>query len=191
MHTRIGCICLTFLHCGFSNVSSKRSHRQWLSYICYICLTFRHCVFSNVSSNHLPERMHNHIGCICLSFLHCVFSNASSNCLPERMHRHTGCICFSFLRCVFSNALSMNLDQKKHSCTGCISLTSVQPALVLLQLLPQNSCLFVRYCLFLFPSARSHWHCFVVQGFEPWQAYKRFVSCASVVSNWTQINIRN
>ena len=66
-----------------------------------ICLAFLHCGFSNVSLNFLPEMMHNHTGCICLAFLHCAFSNVSSNCLPERMQNHTGCICLTFLRCVF------------------------------------------------------------------------------------------
>merc|ERR1712101_78823 len=28
-----------------------------------ICLTFLHCVFSNGSSNRLPEKMHSRIGC--------------------------------------------------------------------------------------------------------------------------------
>ena len=42
-----------------------------------ICSTFPHCVFSNVSSNCLPERMQSHIGCICSTFLHCAFSNVS------------------------------------------------------------------------------------------------------------------
>ena len=42
MHSRIGCICLAFLHCGFSNVSS----------------------------NGLPERMQNHTGSICSILCH-------------------------------------------------------------------------------------------------------------------------
>ena len=50
-----------------------------------ICLTFLHCAFSNVFSNWLPERMQNHTDCICLTFLHHVFSNESSDCLPDRM----------------------------------------------------------------------------------------------------------
>ena len=28
LHSRIGCICLTFLHCVFSNVSSNRLHKR-------------------------------------------------------------------------------------------------------------------------------------------------------------------
>ena len=38
------------------------------SHIGHIYLTFLHCAFSNVSSNCLPEMMQNHIGCICLTF---------------------------------------------------------------------------------------------------------------------------
>ena len=49
-----------------------------------ICLTFLHCVSSNVSSNCLPQKMHNHTGYICLTFLHCAFSNVSSICLHFR-----------------------------------------------------------------------------------------------------------
>ena len=30
-----------------------------------ICLTFSHCAFSDVSSNDLHVRMHSHTGCIC------------------------------------------------------------------------------------------------------------------------------
>ena len=65
MHTHIGCICLTFLH----------------------------CVFSYVSSKHLHCRMHNHTGCICSIFLRCVFSNVFSKRLPKQMQSHTDCTC--------------------------------------------------------------------------------------------------
>ena len=41
---------------------------EWMhSRIGCICLTFPHCVFSYVCSNRLHMRMHNHIGCICLA----------------------------------------------------------------------------------------------------------------------------
>ena len=40
-----------------------------------ICLTFLHCDFSNVFSNCLREKRHSNIGCICLTCLHCAFSN--------------------------------------------------------------------------------------------------------------------
>ena len=39
------------------------------SHIGCICLAFLQCVFSKVSSNCLPERMQSHIGCICLASL--------------------------------------------------------------------------------------------------------------------------
>ena len=83
MHSRIGCICLIFLH----------------------------YVFSNVSTNCLGQRMQSHAGCTCLAFLHCVFSNVSSNCLNERMQNHIGYICLTSPRCVFSYGTSENLDQ--------------------------------------------------------------------------------
>ena len=78
-----------------------------------ICLIFLHCVFSNVSSNHLHEMRHNHIGCICLTFPQCAFSNVSSNRLPGRMHNHIGCIFRTFLHCVFSNVSSKRLPEKQ------------------------------------------------------------------------------
>ena len=61
-----------------------------------ICLTFLHCAFSCVSSNCLPERKQSHISCICSTFLQCVLSCVSSNGLPLRMQSHIGCICFTF-----------------------------------------------------------------------------------------------
>ena len=87
-----GCICLTFLHCVFSNVFSKLLHRRMQSHIGCICLTFLHCVSSNVASNDLPERMQNHIHCMCWTLLHCAFSNVSSNCLQQKRHIHISCI---------------------------------------------------------------------------------------------------
>ena len=39
------------------------------SHFGFICLMFILCVFSNVSSNGQPERMHSHSGFICLMFL--------------------------------------------------------------------------------------------------------------------------
>ena len=42
-----------------------------------ICLIFLHCAFSNVFSNCLNQRMHNHTGCICATFLRCVISDFS------------------------------------------------------------------------------------------------------------------
>ena len=71
------------------------------SHIDCMCLTFLHCVFSNVSSNRLPVRMQSHIGSMCLTFLRCVFSNVFSSGLHARMQSHIGCICLTFLHCVF------------------------------------------------------------------------------------------
>ena len=47
------------------DVSSKCPVERMQSHIGCICLTFLHCVFSNVSSNCPPERMHSRIGCMC------------------------------------------------------------------------------------------------------------------------------
>ena len=57
---------IVWLHCAFSNVSSKRVHRMMQSHIGCICLTFLRCVFSNVSSNFRQMKMYIHIGYICL-----------------------------------------------------------------------------------------------------------------------------
>ena len=70
-----------------------------------ICLIFLHCAFSNVSSNGLPERMHSHIGCISLTFLHCVFLNVSSMYVDQRRHNRIGSIVLPFPHCAFSSAL--------------------------------------------------------------------------------------
>ena len=52
------------------------------SHIDCICMTFLHCAFSNVASNCLPDVRHSYIGYICLTFLRCAFSHGS--CLPAR-----------------------------------------------------------------------------------------------------------
>ena len=49
------------------------------SHIGCICLIFLHCLLSNVSSNSLHEKMHCHIGCIRLTFLHCDISDIRIN----------------------------------------------------------------------------------------------------------------
>ena len=90
MHIYIGCIYLNFLYFW-----SRGS-----SHIDCICFTFLHCVFLNVSSKNLCGRLRSHIECTCLIFLYCVFSNVASNCLPESMQSHTGCICL-FFHCAF------------------------------------------------------------------------------------------
>ena len=106
LHSHTGFICLTFLHCVFSNASSnvlpERRHKP----ISCIYLTFLHCVFSNVSAKQCHRQLQSRIGCIFFTFLHCgvhnVFSNVSSNCLPQKKHNCIGCICLAFLHCVFS-----------------------------------------------------------------------------------------
>ena len=97
MQSHIGCICLIFLHCVFSNVASSCLHQRMHNHIGCICLTFLHCVFSNVSLKHLHKKMHSHTGYISWTCFHCAFSNVSSNGLPERMQNHTDCICLTFL----------------------------------------------------------------------------------------------
>ena len=118
----IGCICLTFLQCALSNVSSNCLPGRMQSHIGCICLTFLHCAFSNVSSNGLPEKRQSRIGCICLTFLQCALSNVSSNCLPGRMQGHIGCICLTFLQCAFSNVPSNCLPGRMQSHIGYISV---------------------------------------------------------------------
>ena len=116
MQSCIDCICLTFLHCAFSNVCSKRLHKRRQSRIgcgC-ICLAFLHCAFSNVSSNRLHEKMYSYIGGICLTSLHCAFSNVSLNRLFEKRYSHIGCICMIFLHCAFSNVSSNHQHEKMH-----------------------------------------------------------------------------
>ena len=58
-----------------------------------ICLTFLHCVSSNVSSNCLYERMYNHTDCICLTFPRCALSNVLWEHLNIWMKIHIGCTC--------------------------------------------------------------------------------------------------
>ena len=109
----IGFICLTFLHCAFSNVSSNRLPKKRHSHIGCIYLTFLHCAFSNVVSNRLPEKMHSRIGCICLTCLcHFAFSNVASNCLVEKRNSRIGCISLTFLHCASSNEFSNCLHHR-------------------------------------------------------------------------------
>ena len=100
VHVGICYICLTFLRCGFSNVSPNCLLQMMHNRNGCICLIF-------LKSNGLPERMHSHIGCICLTSLHCVSSHVSAVNLDQRMHNHTVCICLAFLHCGFSN-VSLN-----------------------------------------------------------------------------------
>ncbi len=100
-HSRICCICLTFLRCVFSYASSNCLPEKMQSHIGCICLTFRHCAFSNESSNCLPEKRHSRIGCIGhFSTVH--FLYVASNGHYKSIHSHIGCICFTFLHCAFS-----------------------------------------------------------------------------------------
>ena len=86
------------------------------SYIGCICLTWLHCVFSNVSSKYLDQRRYNQIVCIGFAFLHCAFSCASSGFLFDTMHTCTGYL--SFAHCSFPKASSKYLDQimQNHKC---------------------------------------------------------------------------
>ena len=86
MHNYIGCMCLTFLHCVFLNVTSNCLPNRKQSHTDYICLTFLRCVFSCAASKRLGQNMHNHIGCICLASLHCVFSNVFSKQLSSNIY---------------------------------------------------------------------------------------------------------
>ena len=108
MHSRIGCICLTFLRCVLSN-ESLNCLLEWMhSYTGYICWAFLHCGFSNVSSKHLQKRRRSHIGCNCLTYpFLCVSQNVLSNCLPWRMNSQIGCTCLVFLQCVFKCVLKL------------------------------------------------------------------------------------
>ena len=81
MQSRIGCTCLTFLHCAFSNDPSNSVPEKWYSHTGCICFTFLHIAFYM-----LPQMIftRGRICCICLTFLHCTSSNVSSNGLPEK-----------------------------------------------------------------------------------------------------------
>ena len=56
------------------------------------CLTFLHCTFSNDPSNSVPEKRYSRIGCICLIFLHCAFyTYVASNDFYKRTHSRICC----------------------------------------------------------------------------------------------------
>ena len=93
------------------------------SHIGYIYSTFLHCVFLNVSSNGLSEKRHSHIVCICSTFVHGAFSNVSSNGLNEKMHSHIDCISLTFLHCAFSNVVG-GLCQGAQATTAVTGFTS-------------------------------------------------------------------
>ena len=102
MHCRIGCICMTFSQCDFSNVFSNCSSDQMHSRIGCICMTFIQCEFSNVFSNCLPEQIHCRIGRICTTFLQSEFSNVFSNYLSEQMRSRIVCIWKTYFQSEFS-----------------------------------------------------------------------------------------
>ena len=123
MHSHIGCTCLTFLHCVFSNVSSN-GLPEWLrSHTDCICLIFLHCVFSNVFSKHLHKKMQSHTGCICKTLLLCVSSDVSSNYLHERKHDYTGC---SLL--ISPHYLSLLLEPLHWPCLRCCFVQDLGPS---------------------------------------------------------------
>ena len=84
---------------AFLMYASKHLHKWMHNHIGCICLTFFQCAFSNVSSNGLPEQNQSHIDCISLTFSYCAFSNVSSKLLHKRMHNHIGYMYFH-LTCI-------------------------------------------------------------------------------------------
>ena len=92
MHNHIGCICVTFLHCALSNVSSNGLLARMQSHIGHIYSTFIPlCVFKCVLKLPVINDAKSH-WLHFFYFFHCEFSNVSSNGLPEKMHSHIGCI---------------------------------------------------------------------------------------------------
>ena len=59
-------------------------HKRMQSHTDCICLTFLHCVLSDVSSNSLLQKKQSHIGCICLTPPHCGIENGPLKCLPQK-----------------------------------------------------------------------------------------------------------
>ena len=98
LHNHIDCICLTYLHCVFANVSSyvRMESQNGCNY-----LTSLFCAFSYVSSNCLPENRH-----INLAFLSaCVYSKH----LHKKIQSHNCCICLTCSPlCVFKCVLKQS-----------------------------------------------------------------------------------
>ena len=102
---------------------SKILYEKKQIYIGCICVPFLHCAFSNVSSIGLPDMRQSHTDCMCMIFVHCVFSNVPSNCPAEMRYIHIGCICEqgsfffhqypSILSVVSSFASSVKLIKKR------------------------------------------------------------------------------
>ena len=120
----LGCICLIFLHCAFSNVFSNCLNQRMHDHTGCICLTFPHCVFLNVSSKCLDQRMHSHCG----------FLNVSSKRLHKKMHNHTCCICLAFLHCGFSNVSSHLFKNFKSPSAFCLKTASKTDHLLQMQI---------------------------------------------------------
>ena len=156
-----GCICLTYLHCVFSNESSNRLYKKMH---CHKGCIFYFCplrVF-NVFWNCLLEKKQSHTDWICLNFLHCVFSNESSNCMFGKMHSYTNCICSTFLHCcIFKWAFKSHIwEDASH--TGCIHWICIHS----LHCHTGCFCLTFSYCAFsndsskhLFDNMHSHTSC--------------------------------
>ena len=60
MQSHIGCIYLTFLHCAFSNVSSKRPSERLHNHTGYICLIFPCVHWQLFHWNSSPGNYHDH-----------------------------------------------------------------------------------------------------------------------------------
>ena len=130
MQSHIGCICLLFLHCVFSNYLLKGMQ----GYTGCILLTFIHVHFQMCPQIACPRECIVALAAFVLTFSpQCVFkwilkwfapdiSNVSSNYITQKRHIHISCIYFAFLHCVFSNVSSMHLHKKIHSHIGCNDL---------------------------------------------------------------------
>ena len=82
-HKKCNNVSLSFLH-RLTNASSNFLPGEMQIDTDCICLSFLWCEFSNVSSKHSDHNRHNDIGCTDLTFLHCVPSKVISNFLNEQ-----------------------------------------------------------------------------------------------------------
>ena len=71
MHSHTDCIYLIFSTVYFQMSPQIACLRCCLVTLVTYFLAFLHCVFSNVSSKRLHKTKQSHIGWICLTFLHC------------------------------------------------------------------------------------------------------------------------
>ena len=94
-HSHIGYTCLTFLRYEVSYVPSNCLPESSQTYRGHICISFLHCVYSNASSNHPFQRNLNCIGDNCI-FPLCVLSNVSLKHFDERTQMYKYCICLTF-----------------------------------------------------------------------------------------------